>query len=72
MFGWHALFVTITGVGAGALIAAGALAAVNEAITGAPVPYIPPTAGAVIIGSIAVLATGTIMASLRAMTGRRG
>ena len=72
MFGWHALFVTVTGIGAGALMAAGTLAAVDKAITGTPVPYIPPTAGAVIIGSVAVLATGTIMASLRAMTGRRG
>ncbi len=72
MFGWHAVFVTITGTGAGALMAAGTLAAVDKAITGSPVPYIPPTAGAVIIGSIAVLATGTIMASLRSMTGRRG
>ncbi len=67
-----ALFVTATGSCAGALMAAGTLAAVDKAITGTPVPYIPPTAGAVIIGSVAVLATGTIMASLRAMTGQRG
>jgi hypothetical protein len=70
--GWHALFVTVTGIGAGALMAAGTLAAVDKAITGTRVPYIPPTAGVVIIGSVAVLATGTIIASLHAMTGRRG
>jgi hypothetical protein len=41
-------------------------------VLAAPVPYVPPTAAAVIIGSVAVLATGTIMASLSAMTGQRG
>ncbi len=72
MFGWHALFVTVTGIGAGALVAAGTLVGVDKANTGTPVPYIPPTGAVAIIGSVAVLATGTIMASLRAMTGRRG
>jgi hypothetical protein len=42
MFGWHALFVTVNGIGAGALMAAGTLAAVDKAITGTPVPYIRP------------------------------
>jgi putative ABC transport system permease protein len=72
MFGWHALFVTVTGTGAGALMAAGTLIAVDKAETGTPVPYIQPTGAAAVIGSVAVLATATIMISLRAMTGRRG
>jgi len=72
MFGGHALFVTVTGVGAGALMAAGALIALDRAQTGTPVPYIPPAAGAAVIGTVALLATGTIMVALRAMTGRRG
>lgn len=71
MFGWHALFVTVTGIGAGVLVAAGTLIGVDKAETGTPVPYIPPTAAAAIIGSVAVLATGTILASLRAMPQRR-
>jgi len=71
MFGWHALFVTAAGIGAGALVAAGALIALDKAQTGTPVPYIPPTEAAVVVGSVAVLTTATIMASLRAMTGRR-
>jgi putative ABC transport system permease protein len=72
MFGWHALFVTATGTGAGALMAAGTLIAIDRAETGTPVPYVPPTTAAAIIGTVALLATGTIMISLRAMTGRRG
>jgi putative ABC transport system permease protein len=72
MFGWHALFVTVTGIGAGVLMAAGTLIAIDRAETGAPGPYIPPTAAAAVIGAVTILATATIMASLRAMTGRRG
>jgi putative ABC transport system permease protein len=72
MFGWHAQFVTVTGIGAGALMAAGTLIALDKAETGTPVPYIPPTGAVAVIGSVAVLATATIMASLRAMPGRRG
>jgi putative ABC transport system permease protein len=72
MFGWHALFVTVTGIGTGALVAVGALIALDKAQTGTPVPYIPPTGAAAVIGSVAVLATATIMASLHAMPERRG
>jgi putative ABC transport system permease protein len=72
MFGWHALFVTVTGTGAGVLVAAGTLIGVDKAETGTPLPYIPPIGALAIIGSVAVLATGTVIASLRAMTGRRG
>lgn len=72
MFGWHALFVTATGIGAGVLVAVGTLIGVDKAETGTPVPYIPPTGAVAVIGSVAVLATGTILASLRAMTQRRG
>jgi putative ABC transport system permease protein len=70
MFGWHALFVTVTGTGV--LVAAGTLIGVDKAVTGTPLPYIPPIGALAIIGSVAVLATGTVIASLRAMTGRRG
>jgi putative ABC transport system permease protein len=70
MFGWHALFVTVTGTGV--LVAAGTLIGVDKAETGTPLPCIPPIGALAIIGSVAVLATGTVIASLRAMTGRRG
>jgi putative ABC transport system permease protein len=72
MFGWHALLVTVTGTGAGALMAAGTLIAIDKAETGTSLPYIPPTGAAAVIGSVTVLATATIMASLRAMPQRRG
>jgi putative ABC transport system permease protein len=72
MFGWHALLVTVTGIGAGALMAAGTLVAIDRAETGTPGPYIPPAAAVAVIGAVTILATATIMASLRAMTGRRG
>jgi putative ABC transport system permease protein len=72
LFGWHAAFVTITGIGAGALMAAGTLIAIDRAETGTAVPYIPPAAAAAVIGAVTILATATIMTSLRAMTGRRG
>ena len=51
---------------------AGILTAVDKAITGTPVPYIPPTGVVAVIGSVAALATATVMASLRAVTERRG
>jgi hypothetical protein len=35
-------------------------------------PYIPPTGAVAVIGSVALLAMATIMASLPARTGRRG
>lgn len=41
MFGWHALFVTVNGIGQ-ALIAAGTLAAVHKAITGTRCPISRP------------------------------
>jgi putative ABC transport system permease protein len=72
MFGWQALFVTVTGIGAGALMAAGTLIAVDRVDTGSPVPYIPPVEAAAVIGTVTLLATATIMISLRAMNGRRG
>jgi putative ABC transport system permease protein len=64
--------VTITGIGAGAVVAAGALIAIDKAETGTPVPYIPPAGALAVIGSVAVLTTATIMVTLRAMPGRRG
>jgi putative ABC transport system permease protein len=72
MFGWHALFVTVTGIGAGALVAAGFLIGVDKVETGTAVPSIPATGAVAVIGSVAVLAAVTIMASLRAMPQRRG
>ena len=71
MFGWQALFVTVVGIAAGVAVCAGALAAINRAVTGSPVPYVPAGPAALIVATVAALATGTIMASLRAMSRSR-
>jgi putative ABC transport system permease protein len=68
MFGWQALFVTVVGIAAGVAVCAGALAAITRAVTGSPVPYIPAGPAALIVATVAAFATGTIMASLRAMS----
>lgn len=62
--------MTVIGIGAGVLVADGTLIALDRAITGSAVPYIPLTAGAGIVATVAVLATGAIMLSLRAVTAR--
>ena len=71
MFGWHAAIVTITGIGAGALVCLAALTAVTRSVTGTAVPSIPPAGAVLLVGGVAALAGGTVMASLTAMTRRR-
>jgi putative ABC transport system permease protein len=60
-FGWHALFVTVTGVVAGAAAGAVTLVAVTRAATGSWVPFIPlaPAAGLVI--AVAALVAGAVV-----------
>ena len=72
MFGWTALFVTVAGTGAGALMAAGPLIVIDRLESGTAVPYIPLAQAAAVVGAVALLTAGTIMASLRAMPDRRG
>ena len=70
MFGWQALFVTVLGIAAGAAVCAGTLTAIDRAVTGSPAPYIPLVPAALLAATVAALATGTIMASAHAMSGR--
>jgi hypothetical protein len=70
MFGWQALFVTVLGIVAGAAVCAGTLAAIDRAATGSSMPYIPLAPAALIAATVAALATGTIMASARAVSRR--
>ena len=60
-FGWHALFVTVTGVVAGVAVGAVTLVAVTKAATGSWVPFIglAPAAGLVI--AVAALVAGAVM-----------
>jgi putative ABC transport system permease protein len=70
MFGWQALFVTVMGIVAGAVVCAGTLTAIDRAVTGSPAPYIPLAPAALIAATVAALTTGTIMASARAVARR--
>jgi putative ABC transport system permease protein len=69
-FGWHALFVTVTGVVAGVAAGAVTLVAVTRAATGSWVPFIPlaPAAGLVIV--VAALVAGAVMIPFYVMSRR--
>jgi putative ABC transport system permease protein len=69
-FGWHALFVAVTGMVAGVAAGAATLAGVTKAITGTWVPYVAPGPAAAIIAIVAALTAGAIMIPFRAMTRR--
>ena len=70
VFGWHALFVTVTGVVAGVAAGAVTLVAVTRAATGSWVPFIPlaPAAGLVI--AVAALVAGAVMVPFHVMSRR--
>ena len=70
MFAWHAAIVTVIGVAAGALVCMAALTAITRSVTGTAEPSIPPAGAALIVGCVAALAGGAVMASLTAMTRR--
>jgi putative ABC transport system permease protein len=70
MFGWQAVFVTITGLIAGIAAGAVTLLTVTRAATGSWVPFIPlvPAIGLVVV--VAALAGGAIMIPFYAMASR--
>ncbi len=70
VFGWHALFVTVTGAVAGVAAGAVTLVAVTRAATGSWVPFIPlaPAAGLVI--AVAALVAGAVMVPFHVMSRR--
>jgi putative ABC transport system permease protein len=70
VFGWQALFVTVVGIAAGAAVCAGALVALDRAVTGSAVPYIPAAPAALIVTAVAALTFGTIMTSFTAFSRR--
>jgi hypothetical protein len=67
MFGWHALFVTVTGVLAGLAAGAATLAGVTRAITGAWTPYIAPGPAVALIAIVAALTAGATLIPFRVM-----
>jgi len=70
VFGWQALFVTITGIAAGGAVCAGTLIGLDRAVTGTAVPYIPTAPAALIVTAVAALAFGTIMGTFTAISRR--
>ena len=69
-FGWHALFVTVTGVVAGAAAGAVTLVAVTKAATGSWVPFIPLAPAAGLVLGVGALVAGAVMIPFYAMSRR--
>src|SRR6185503_15558123 len=69
-FGWHALFVTVTGVVAGAAAGAVTLVAVTKAATGSWVPFIPVAPAAGLVLGVGALVAGAVMIPFYAMSRR--
>jgi putative ABC transport system permease protein len=69
-FGWHALFVTVTGVVAGAAAGAVTLVAVTRAATGTWVPFIPLAPAAGLVLAVAALVAGAVMIPFYVMSRR--
>jgi putative ABC transport system permease protein len=69
-FGWHALFVTVTGLVAGAAAGAVTLVAVTKAATGSWVPFIPLVPAAGLVLGVGALVAGAVMIPFYAMSRR--
>jgi putative ABC transport system permease protein len=69
-FGWHALFVTVTGVVAGVAAGAVTLVAVTKAATGSWVPFIPLAPAAGLVLAVAALVAGAVMIPFYLMSRR--
>jgi len=70
VFGWHAVFVTATGVVAGAAAGAVTLLTVTRAITGSWTPFIPLDAGVGLVAVVAALTMGAVMIPFGLMSSR--
>jgi putative ABC transport system permease protein len=70
MFGWQAVFVTITGLFAGVAAGAVTLLAVTRAATGSWVPFIPLVPATGLVAAVAALTTGATMIPFHAMARR--
>jgi putative ABC transport system permease protein len=70
VFGWHAAFVIVTGVVAGATAGAVAMLTVTRAATGSWTPYIPFAPAAGLVLAVAVLTVAGVMIPVRLMLRR--
>ena len=70
VFGWHALFVIVTGVVAGAAAGALTMVVVTRAVTGSWAPFIPVTPAAGLVAGIAFLTLAAVLNPFRLMLAR--
>ena len=70
VFGWHAAFVILTGLVAGAAAGAVALLAVTRAITGSWTPYIPLAPATGLVLAVGALTVAAVMIPVRLMLHR--
>jgi putative ABC transport system permease protein len=70
VFGWQAVFVTVTGLAAGVAAGAVTLLAVTRAATGSWAPFIPAGPAAGMIGAVAALTAAAVMIPFRVMARR--
>ncbi|MGH3253040.1 MAG: FtsX-like permease family protein, partial [Trebonia sp.] len=70
VFGWHVVFVAITGLVAGAASGAVTLLAVSRAITGTWIPFIPPAPAIALVAVVTALTAGAVMIPFRVMSRR--
>jgi putative ABC transport system permease protein len=68
VFGWHVLFVIVTGLVAGVAAGAVTLLAVTRAATGSWVPFVPSGPAAAIVAAVAVLTAGAVLIPFLAMS----
>ena len=65
MLRWEGAVVVLTATAIGAMIAAVALVMLSVGLTGSPTPYVPPLAGAALLGGVAALGMTAIMLPAR-------
>ena len=70
VFGWHAAFVILTGLVAGAAAGAVALLAVTRAVTGSWTPYIPLAPATGLVLAVGALTVAAVMIPVRLMLHR--
>ena len=70
VFGWHAVFVTVTGLVAGVAAGTVTLLAVTRAATGSWTPFIPLAPAAGLVLAVAALTAGAVMIPCYAMARR--
>jgi len=70
MFGWHALFVTVTGLIAGAAAGAVTMLTVTRAVTGSWTPFIALGPAAVLVAGVAAITAAAVLIPVMLMACR--